>query len=64
MKVGAIVRCRTYHHLDEIRNKNPFDKQGLLLEYDKLMKTATVLLYCSGIKKFRAHDVQLVKNPN
>lgn len=63
MKVGAIVRCRDFHHIKNIRESNPFDKQGLLLEYDKLMKTATVLLYTGETKRFRAHDVQLVKNP-
>ena len=35
---------------------------GVLVEYSKLMKTATVLLENGQTRKFRAHDVQLVKN--
>ncbi len=37
--------------------------RGVLIEYRKLMKVALVLLENGQVRKFRAHDVQLVKNP-
>lgn len=63
MKVGALVRCREWSHFPEVREANPFNLFGVLVEYSKLMKTATVLLNNGQTRKFRAHDVQLVKNP-
>lgn len=62
MKVGALVRCREFSQFPNEREENPFNIQGVLVEYNKLMKTATVLIN-GQTRKFRAHDVQLVKNP-
>ena len=63
MKVGALVRCREFSHVPYERNNNPFNLNGVLLEYSKLMKIAIVLLNTGEVRKCRAHDVQLVKNP-
>lgn len=63
MKVGALVRCREFSQFPEVRETNPFNMVGVLVEYNKLMKTATVLLDNGQTRQFRAHDVQLVKNP-
>ena len=63
MKVGALVRCHEFSQFPEVRKSNPFSMVGVLVEYSKLMKTATVLLENGQTRKFRAHDVQLVKNP-
>jgi hypothetical protein len=63
MKVGALVRCREFSQFPKVREENPFSLFGVLVEYSKLMKTATVLLDNGQTRKFRAHDVQLVKNP-
>ena len=63
MKVGALVRCREFSQFPNVREANPFNMVGVLVEYSKLMKTATVLLENGQTRKFRAHDVQLVKNP-
>lgn len=62
MKVGAIVRCREWHHVPKIRENNPFDVQGVLIEYDNLSKVASVLVD-GQVKSYRAHDIQLIKNP-
>tara|TARA_R110001606_G_scaffold379955_1_gene540213 strand:+ start:395 stop:583 length:189 start_codon:yes stop_codon:yes gene_type:complete len=62
MKVGALVRCREFSQFPKVREEAPFSIQGVLVEYNKLMKTATVLVD-GQTRKFRAHDVQLVKNP-
>ena len=63
MKVGALVRCREFSQFPEVRESNPFNMKGVLIEYRKLMKVALVLLENGQVRKFRAHDVQLVKNP-
>ena len=63
MKVGALVRCREFSQFPKVRETKPFNLFGVLVEYSKLMKTATVLLENGQTRKFRAHDVQLVKNP-
>ena len=63
MKVGALVRCREWSHFPKVRENNPFNLFGVLVEYNKLMKTATVLLSNGQTREFRAHDVQLIKNP-
>ena len=63
MKVGALVRCREFSQFPKEREENPFNIRGVLVEYSKMMKTALVLLENGQVRKFRAHDVQLVKNP-
>ena len=62
MKVGALVRCREFNQFPKVREEAPFNIQGVLVEYNKLMKTATVLIN-GQTRKFSAHDVQLVRNP-
>lgn len=59
MEKGDLVRCRVY---DPFSDNGEFPFQGILIEYDKILKTAKVLMNHTGVVTiFRANDVQLMK---